>query len=147
MSQAARAEAIRQFTFDDDTTVMLISLRYVSQPTMRRRHPQLNDVLMSLFQVLAYHALAMPMDAFVIYIILYACMLIHYVYVRAGGVGLNLVAANVAFMIDPWWNPSTEDQAIDRIHRLGQTREVEVYRFLCKHTVEERLMALQDRYG
>ena len=48
-------------------------------------------------------------------------------------------------MIDPWWNPTTEDQAIDRVHRLGQTRAVHVYRFVCSGTVEERLLALQER--
>ena len=48
-------------------------------------------------------------------------------------------------MIDPWWNPSTEDQAIDRVHRLGQTRTVHVYRFICTDTVEERLLALQAK--
>ena len=64
---------------------------------------------------------------------------------KAGGVGLNLTTASTCLMIDPWWNPTTEDQAIDRVHRLGQTRHVHVYRFVCSGTVEERLLALQDR--
>jgi len=64
---------------------------------------------------------------------------------KAGGVGLNLTTASTCLMIDPWWNPTTEDQAIDRVHRLGQTRPVHVYRFVCSGTVEERLLALQER--
>ena len=64
---------------------------------------------------------------------------------KAGGVGLNLTSASVVFMVDPWWNPSIEDQAIDRVHRLGQTRPVVVYRFICADSVEERLLALQER--
>lgn len=63
----------------------------------------------------------------------------------AGGVGLNLTAANKVFMMDPWWNPATEDQAIDRVHRLGQTREVEVYRLVMKDSLEERIMDLQKK--
>ena len=64
---------------------------------------------------------------------------------KAGGVGLNLVSANTVIMVDPWWNPSTEDQAIDRVHRLGQVRAVEVYRFICYESVEERLLLLQKK--
>jgi len=64
---------------------------------------------------------------------------------KAGGVGLNLVSANHVILIDPWWNPSTEDQAIDRVHRLGQTRPVHVFRFVCADSVEERLLQLQKK--
>lgn len=63
---------------------------------------------------------------------------------RAGGVGLNLTTASVVIMTDPWWNPAIEDQAIDRVHRIGQTRAVRVYRLLCKDTVEEKLLKLQE---
>ena len=103
-------------------------------------------------------------------------MYMHTYYIcRAGGVGLNLIAASVVILLDPWytlpactqylyihlctslthmhthiyiyrWNPSTEDQAIDRVHRLGQVRSVGVYRLLVRDTVEERLLALQVRY-
>lgn len=64
---------------------------------------------------------------------------------KAGGVGLNLTVANKVILLDPWWNPSTEDQAIDRVHRLGQSRAVDVYRYICSNTVEEKLLALQDK--
>ncbi len=64
---------------------------------------------------------------------------------RAGGTGLNLTAADHIFLLDPWWNPAVEDQAADRAHRLGQTRPVLVYRLVAKDTVEERILALQER--
>jgi DNA repair protein RAD5 len=64
---------------------------------------------------------------------------------KAGGVGLNLVSANVVYFLDCWWNPAVEDQAIQRVHRIGQTKEVLVYRFLVRDTVEERIMDLQAR--
>jgi SNF2 family DNA or RNA helicase len=64
---------------------------------------------------------------------------------KAGGVGLNLTAADHVFMVDPWWNPATEDQAADRAHRIGQDRPVMVYRLVATDTVEERILALQER--
>jgi len=64
---------------------------------------------------------------------------------RAGGVGLNLTAADHVFLLDPWWNPAVEDQAADRAHRIGQTRSVIVYRMVAEGTVEERILALQAR--
>lgn len=64
---------------------------------------------------------------------------------KAGGLGLNLVAASYVFLLDPWWNPATEDQAIDRVHRLGQTKPVFVTRFIVKGSIEERILELQDR--
>jgi superfamily II DNA or RNA helicase len=64
---------------------------------------------------------------------------------RAGGTGLNLTAADHIFLLDPWWNPAVEDQAADRAHRLGQTRPVLVYRLVAQDTVEERILALQER--
>jgi SNF2 family DNA or RNA helicase len=64
---------------------------------------------------------------------------------RAGGLGLNLTAADHIFLLDPWWNPAVEDQAADRAHRLGQTRPVLVYRLVAQDTVEERILALQER--
>jgi SNF2 family DNA or RNA helicase len=63
---------------------------------------------------------------------------------RAGGLGLNLTAADHVFLLDPWWNPAVEDQAADRTHRLGQDRPVFVYRLVAKDTVEERILALQE---
>lgn len=64
---------------------------------------------------------------------------------KAGGVGLNLTAASNVFMMDPWWNPAVEEQAIMRIHRIGQKREVRVRRFIVKGTVEERMQQVQMR--
>jgi superfamily II DNA or RNA helicase len=64
---------------------------------------------------------------------------------KAGGVGLNLTAAEYVFILDPWWNPAAEAQAVDRAHRMGQTRTVVAYRLLCKDTIEERVAELQDK--
>ena len=64
---------------------------------------------------------------------------------KAGGTGLNLTAADHVFLLDPWWNPAVEDQAADRAHRIGQNRPVMVYRLIAKDTVEEGILALQDK--
>jgi superfamily II DNA or RNA helicase len=63
---------------------------------------------------------------------------------KAGGVGLNLTAADYVFLLDPWWNPAIEAQAIDRTHRIGQTRQVFACRLIAKDTVEEKVLALQQ---
>ena len=59
---------------------------------------------------------------------------------RAGGVGLNLTAANRCYMMDPWWSFAVEAQAIDRVHRMGQSKEVEVVRFVTKESIEGRML-------
>lgn len=64
---------------------------------------------------------------------------------KAGGVGLNLTCASVVVLLDPWWNPGVEEQAIDRVHRLGQTRDVLVRRYVVDDTVEGMMLALQER--
>ena len=64
---------------------------------------------------------------------------------KAGGVGLNLTAASHVFLMDPWWNPATEMQAMDRIHRIGQTRPIRVVRFFIKNTIEDRILRLQEK--
>lgn len=64
---------------------------------------------------------------------------------KAGGVGLNLTAADYVFLIDPWWNPAAEAQAEDRVYRIGQTRQVFVYRFIMKDTIEEKVLMLQNK--
>jgi len=64
---------------------------------------------------------------------------------KAGGVGLNLTEADYCFLLDPWWNPATETQAIDRSHRIGQTRNVIAYRMIATDTIEEKVMALKER--
>jgi superfamily II DNA or RNA helicase len=64
---------------------------------------------------------------------------------KAGGFGLNLTEADYCFLLDPWWNPATEAQAVDRAHRIGQTRNVMVYRLVARDTIEEKVMALKAR--
>ena len=64
---------------------------------------------------------------------------------KAGGLGLNLTAAEYVFLLDPWWNPAVEAQAIDRAHRVGQTRQVFAYRLICSDTVEEKILELQGQ--
>lgn len=64
---------------------------------------------------------------------------------KAGGFGLNLTEADYCFLLDPWWNPATEAQAVDRTHRIGQTRNVMVYRLIAKDTIEEKVLAMANR--
>jgi SNF2 family DNA or RNA helicase/uncharacterized Zn finger protein len=64
---------------------------------------------------------------------------------KAGGVGLNLTAADYVYIVDPWWNPAVEQQAIDRAHRIGQEKPVFAYRMICKDTIEEKILQLQDK--
>ncbi|MBA2248667.1 MAG: DEAD/DEAH box helicase family protein [Chitinophagaceae bacterium] len=64
---------------------------------------------------------------------------------KAGGVGLNLTAADYVYIVDPWWNPAVEQQAIDRTHRIGQTKNIFAYRMICKDTIEDKILLLQDR--
>mmetsp|Transcript_10016 Transcript_10016/g.13805 ORF Transcript_10016/g.13805 Transcript_10016/m.13805 type:complete len:124 (+) Transcript_10016:75-446(+) len=62
---------------------------------------------------------------------------------KAGGMGLNLTQANTVFLLDPWWNPAAEDQAVARIHRCGQKKPVNIFRFITQNTVEEKILELQ----
>mmetsp|Transcript_15085 Transcript_15085/g.16310 ORF Transcript_15085/g.16310 Transcript_15085/m.16310 type:complete len:106 (+) Transcript_15085:490-807(+) len=65
---------------------------------------------------------------------------------KAGGVGLNLVAARSVFIVDPWWNVAVEDQCVDRIHRIGQTADkIYVRKFFVTNSIEERILELQKR--
>ncbi len=64
---------------------------------------------------------------------------------KAGGVGLNLTAAEYVFLLDPWWNPASEAQAYDRTHRIGQKNNVFIYKFITKESIEEKIMELQER--
>ena len=66
-----------------------------------------------------------------------------FISLKTGGTGLNLTAANYVFLLDPWWNPAVENQAIDRTHRIGQENPVFVYRFITKHSIEEKVNALK----
>jgi SNF2 family DNA or RNA helicase len=59
---------------------------------------------------------------------------------KAGGTGLNLTAADYVYIVDPWWNPAVENQAIDRCYRIGQDKKVIAYRMICKDTLEEKIM-------
>ncbi|MEN8191123.1 MAG: DEAD/DEAH box helicase, partial [Thermodesulfobacteriota bacterium] len=63
---------------------------------------------------------------------------------KAGGLGLNLTAADYVIHMDPWWNPAIEDQASDRAHRIGQTRPVTIYRLICKDTIEDKIVRLHQ---
>ena len=64
---------------------------------------------------------------------------------KAGGLGLNLTAADYVYLLDPWWNPAVEAQAIDRSHRIGQTSRVFAYRLICRDTVEQKILELQQK--
>ena len=64
---------------------------------------------------------------------------------KAGGFGLTLTEADYVFLLDPWWNPAVEAQAVDRAHRIGQTKNVMVYRMVAEKTIEEKVLALQER--
>jgi DNA repair protein RAD5 len=64
--------------------------------------------------------------------------------IKCGGVGLNLVSANHVFLMEPWWNPAFEHQAIDRVYRIGQSKDVFITRFVCSDTVEERIKLIQE---
>lgn len=64
---------------------------------------------------------------------------------KAGGVGINLTEADYVFIVDPWWNPAVEQQAVDRTHRIGQTKPVFAYRFISEGTIEEQILDLQEK--
>ena len=64
---------------------------------------------------------------------------------KAGGLGLNLTAADYVIHMDPWWNPAVEDQASDRAHRIGQQRPVTIYRLVTQGTIEEKIVALHHQ--
>ena len=68
-----------------------------------------------------------------------------FISLKAGGMGLNLTAANYVILLDPWWNPAVESQAADRTHRIGQTMPVTVYRLVCKDTIEEKVIELHAK--
>jgi SNF2 family DNA or RNA helicase len=63
---------------------------------------------------------------------------------KAGGTGLNLTQADYVYLVDPWWNPAVENQAIDRVHRIGQDKKVVAVRLICPDTVEEKIMNMQQ---
>ena len=65
--------------------------------------------------------------------------------IKAGGVGLNLTEADYVYIIDPWWNPAVEKQAVNRAHRIGQDKKVMVYRYISEDTVEEKITKLQEK--
>jgi SNF2 family DNA or RNA helicase len=67
--------------------------------------------------------------------------------IKSGGVGLNLTEADYVFIYEPWWNPAVESQAIDRVHRIGQMRNVTAYRYICRDTVEEKIQLLKNKKG
>ena len=58
---------------------------------------------------------------------------------------MNLTAADYVYIVDPWWNPAVEQQAIDRTHRIGQTKNIFAYRMICKDTIEDKILQLQEK--
>lgn len=64
---------------------------------------------------------------------------------KAGGTGLNLTAADYVFILDPWWNPAVEAQAIDRAYCIGQEKQVFAYKMICKDSIEEKIIELQNK--
>ena len=64
---------------------------------------------------------------------------------KAGNAGITLTAADYVFLLDPWWNQAVQQQAIDRTHRIGQTKKVFAYKMICKDTIEEKILQLQER--
>ena len=64
---------------------------------------------------------------------------------KAGNTGLNLVKADYVYIVDPWWNPAVEAQAIDRTHRIGQDKNIFAYRMICKNSIEEKIVELQNK--
>ncbi len=64
---------------------------------------------------------------------------------KGGGFGLKLTATGHCFLRGPWWNPAVEQQAIDRTHRIGQTKNIFAYRMICKDTIEDKILQLQDK--
>jgi SNF2 family DNA or RNA helicase len=68
-----------------------------------------------------------------------------FISIKAGGFGLNLTSADYVFILDPWWNPAVEEQAMSRAHRMGQKKKVFVYRFITRDTIEEKIHLLQNK--
>jgi len=68
-----------------------------------------------------------------------------FISIKAGGFGLNLTAADYVLLLDPWWNPAVEDQAVSRAHRIGQNKNVFIYRFITRNTIEEKMLKLQEK--
>ena len=64
---------------------------------------------------------------------------------KASGTGINLTAASRAYFLEPWWNPAVEEQAMDRVHRIGQKREVKIVRLIARNSIEERVLELQEQ--
>jgi len=65
--------------------------------------------------------------------------------IKAGNTGLNLTKADYVYILDPWWNPAVEAQAIDRTHRIGQDKQVFAYKLICKDSIEEKILKLQEK--
>lgn len=64
---------------------------------------------------------------------------------KASGAGLNLTAASTVYLLEPWWNPAVEEQATDRVHRIGQNKDVKIVRLIASNSIEERILKLQER--
>jgi len=64
---------------------------------------------------------------------------------KASGAGINLTAASTVYLLEPWWNPAVEEQAMDRVHRIGQKEDVKIVRLIARNSIEERMLELQER--
>lgn len=64
---------------------------------------------------------------------------------KASGTGVNLTVASRVYLLEPWWNPAVEKQAMDRVHRIGQTKEVRIVRIIARNSIEERILELQEK--
>ncbi|GFY84684.1 DNA/RNA helicase protein [Actinidia rufa] len=64
---------------------------------------------------------------------------------KASGAGINLTAASRVYLLEPWWNPAVEEQAMDRVHRIGQTEDVKIVRMIARNSIEERVLDLQEK--
>jgi len=64
---------------------------------------------------------------------------------KASGAGINLTAASTVYLLEPWWNPAVEEQAMDRVHRIGQKEDVKIVRLIARNSIEERILELQER--
>lgn len=128
MNPAQREAVISAFKEDPDVRVILISLKVAlpSPPSLSLFATVASCVCASLVMLTTWaHR--------------HACRR------KAGGVALNLTVATHIYLMDPWWNPAAEYQAIDRAHRLGQHKPIRAVRFVVRNTVEERILRLQDK--
>ena len=124
------ADGHKALVFSQFTSFLAIVQEATRRPRDRLRVPRRQDPRSRGARVALPHRSACPLFL---------------ISLKAGGLGLNLVEADYVFLLDPWWNPAVEAQAIDRTHRIGQTRSVFAYRLIARDTVEEKVLELQSQ--